>query len=142
MRQKKNNIHCLIFGVYQPAPVCNLPWFPLRCVCVQVYTRYQGSAQPGLCSFLSDRNQYVYVNGSFSKEGTIECGVPQGSVLGPLLLCIFINDLPLHIDNENTLCELFADDSSIHTQSSDLGTIQKRFSMRVMIFYNGVASTQ
>ena len=77
-----------------------------------------------LCSFLRDRKQYVHVGGSSSKEGSIIYGVPQGSILGPLLFCLFINDLPLHIEDKNTLCELFADDSSIHAHSSNLSTVQ------------------
>lgn len=77
-----------------------------------------------LYSFLHDRKQYVHVGGSSSKQGNITCGVPQGSILGPLLFCLFINDLPIHIKNQNTLCELFADDSSIHTHSSNLSTVQ------------------
>ena len=75
-------------------------------------------------SYLSDRYQSVYLNGYFSKYGLISCGVPQGSILGPLLFCLHINDLPLYITNPSVILEMFADDTTVHTEHTDIHQIQ------------------
>jgi len=74
-------------------------------------------------SYLEGRKQSVYLNGTFSSEGCVKYGVPQGSILGPTLFSLFINDLPLHISNENTLCEMFADDSTLHASGNTVQQI-------------------
>ena len=65
-----------------------------------------------ISEFLRDRKQRVNIEGDFSTIGNVTSGVPQGSVLGPLLFLIFINDLPNCIGD---LCEvnLFADDCKL-----------------------------
>lgn len=76
-----------------------------------------------LKSYLEDRVQRVFLNGKYSKVGAVRSGVPQGSVLGPLLFGLYINDLPLNIKDKTVVCDLFADDSTLHTNSSNLNTI-------------------
>ena len=66
-------------------------------------------------SYLSDRWQYVCVNGVCSEHLEVFSGVPQGSILGPLLFIIFINDLPDQC--LNSLVFLFADDSKLSSSS-------------------------
>ena len=61
--------------------------------------------------FLSGRFQRVFLNGQTSKWWQIKAGVPQGSVLGPLLFLVYINDLP---EGLNSNAKLFADDTSIY----------------------------
>ena len=63
-------------------------------------------------SYLSERKQYVSINGHSSEKLDISYRVPQGSDLGPPLLFIYINDLPNV--SKYLLCFLFADDTNIY----------------------------
>ena len=64
-----------------------------------------------ITSYLENRSQRCYVNGYLSKPQKIDYGVPQGSILGPLLFLIYINDLPNCI--EKSTVRMFADDTTL-----------------------------
>ena len=61
-------------------------------------------------SFLGKRRQKVRIEGSCSKWADVRSGIPQGSVLGPILFVLFINDMPQVVSN---MCNLFADDAKL-----------------------------
>ena len=73
-------------------------------------------------SYLSNRKQYVTYNGVSSPVNNIICGVPQESILGPLLFLLYINDLG-KICSSTTLI-LFADDTNLLKSGSNLSDIQ------------------
>ena len=69
-----------------------------------------------ISSFLFDRTQCVVINNQISKFIPTKYGVPQGSVLGPLLFSIYVNDLPCFLNDK---CEMFADDTTLHSSDTD-----------------------
>ena len=74
-------------------------------------------------SYLSNRNQYVSINGFDSGLTTINCGVPQGSALGPLLFLLYLNDL----NQAMKFCKVhhFADDTNLLCLSNSIKKLSK-----------------
>ncbi|CAF1329588.1 unnamed protein product, partial [Didymodactylos carnosus] len=77
----------------------------------------KGSLLQWFKSYLSDRRIVTVVSGTTSTERKINSGMLQGSVLGPLLFLLYINDID---DNLENLCKLFADDTCIFGSGRDL----------------------
>uniref|UniRef100_A0A8C5M4K1 Reverse transcriptase domain-containing protein n=1 Tax=Leptobrachium leishanense TaxID=445787 RepID=A0A8C5M4K1_9ANUR len=73
-------------------------------------------------SYVSDRSQYVSISDSTSLPLPVTCGVPQGSILGPLLFTIFINDLP-NVCKASTV-HMYADDTVIYTSQTNLPQLE------------------
>ena len=82
----------------------------------------QGIALDWIGSYLTNRTQRCLVNSSLSRICSLECRVPQGTILGPLLFLIYINDLP----NCLTSCQprMYADDTHITYADVDVNSIQ------------------
>ena len=89
-------------------------------------------------SYLTNRLQRCKINNSFSEWGKVLNGVPQGSILGPLLFNIFINDIFLSLQK----CDLanYADDSTLYTSDKSVSNIMNSLSHDFTIlsqwFYN------
>jgi len=81
----------------------------------------RGIALDWIKNYLSNRKQYVQFNDICSNLNTINCGIPQGSILGPLLFILYIND----ISNSSQLLKfiLFADDTNIFYSCRDLNNL-------------------
>ena len=77
-------------------------------------------------SYLKNRLQRVSVKSTLSQPHTIKSGVPQGSILGPLLILIYINDMPLFIKRINTM--LYADDATISASGKRIVDIENTLS--------------
>ena len=84
----------------------------------------RGNALAWFKSYLSERYQYVAVEDTHSELLRVICGVPQGSILGPLLFLLFINDLPKV--SKKWKFYLFADDTNIYCESDTVDNVGKR----------------
>ena len=85
----------------------------------------RGRALAWFDNYLSGRTQSVNVNGTYSDTSDLLLGVPQGSVLGPLLFIVFINDLPSVVHRCKIV--LYADDTALFFSG---GNIQTGYSIR------------
>jgi len=72
---------------------------------------FQNQALALIASYLSNRTHIVIIDGVKSDPMDISCGVPQGSILGPLLFILYINDLPNCLKNSKPF--IYADDTNL-----------------------------
>ena len=81
----------------------------------------RGHANNFFKSYLNNRKQFTYINGVKSSLRDFTCGVPQGSVLGPILFLIYVNDLQYSMPN--ACLRLFADDTALVVNNSNIDTL-------------------
>ena len=88
-----------------------------------VHLKFSAQVIAWFNSYLTSRTFKVNIQESFSNPGNLTCGVPQGSILGPLLFLLYINDMPGSVSSD---LFLYADDSCLVFQHKDLKEIEKQ----------------
>jgi hypothetical protein len=82
---------------------------------------FRGKAHEWIKNYLTNRKQFVAYTNSYSHIGEISVGVPQGSILGPLLFLLYVNDI--HNISNKISCILYADDTTIFANGKDLSEV-------------------
>ena len=90
----------------------------------------RGIVNDWFCSYLSDRVQSTQIGPNISKKTGVLCSVPQGSVLGPLLFLIYVNDI--YMSSNKMSFYLFADDTNLLYADKNLITIENIVKLELM----------
>lgn len=96
--------------------------------------RIENNALKLMENYLQNRKQYVTVAGNNSKLNEIVCGVPQGSILGPVLFNLYVNEflyLPLH-----GKCQFYADDCAVVYGAPDFITLKDQMKTDLEMLYS------
>ena len=99
------------------------------------YYGIRGVSNEWFSSYLSNRKQYVSINNSKSLLYDISCGVPQGSILKPILFIIYINDLNSVSQQLRNI--MFADDTNLFLTGNSIKTIESLMNRNCVILLNG-----
>ena len=100
----------------------------------------RGTPNQWFRSYLSDRKQYVVYKNAKSTLKTVKVGVPQGSVLGPILFILYINDLCNAL--KYSKLSLFADDTNMLYSDSSLKMIEKRVNIDLKFLFRWLCANK
>ena len=100
----------------------------------------RGVANKWFSSYLLNRYQKVSINGVSSQRLPITCGVPQGSILGPLLFLLYINDM--HFATENSKVYHFADDTNLLYSCKSFKILRKRVNKDLQCLYEWLCANR
>ena len=91
-------------------------------------------------SYLEGRQQHVTIDGVSSQYKNIMCGVPQGSILGPLLFLLYINDM--HRAVKHSIIHHFADDTNLLYSNKNLKQLRKRINEDLKLIFNWLCANR
>ena len=104
------------------------------------YYGIRGIANDWFLSYLSNRKQFVTLENSKSKLCSVTCGVPQGSILGPLLFLIYINDMNCAL--KHSLVHHFADDTNLLYSDKKVKNLKKVMNNELKLLFEWLCANR